>query len=118
MANPILEQLGATEVGSLTNESYLPKEEETKFLMRTYVDLSKDIELKNAPLKILNDRSLQTYWDDSNDDYNVYVPPQRSDDWMKQYRRPISRDKANALFSHLAQQLIIPQVLAQNKEQE
>lgn len=115
MSNPVLEQL---DISEKIVDSYVPDEDAREFLMKTYRDLEKDIQLKEQPLKILNDRSLQTYWDDSNDDYNVYVPPQRSDDWMKQYRRPLSRDKANALFSHLAQQLIVPEVMAQNKEQE
>lgn len=99
-------------------DQYIPEGDDLKFIEKVYTDFEKDRRTKNLSYRYLGDRSLTTFWDNCVEDYNVYIPPTRADDWMKMYRRPISRDKANTFISHLAQQLMSPMVVAQNKRQQ
>ena len=99
-------------------ESYIPTEAERAFILKVYTDYQYDWKLKNAPLRILNGRTLKEFWDESERDYNVIVDDVDLNDPVTPYSSSISRDKANIFISTLTQQLLYPSVAAQNANQD
>lgn len=97
---------------------YIPTDEESAFILRAYTDYLYDHRLKNQPLRILNGRTLQEFWDESERDYNVIIDDSSLDDPVTPYASSISRDKANIFISTLTQQMLYPSVAAQNEHNE
>src|SRR3990167_1472659 len=114
---PAFAQLPGQSSGK-TLEVYNPTDEEKDLLLKIYQNVENDLLLKNQSYELLNNRTLTQFWDDCNKDYNLYIPPARSDEWVKMYRRPITRDKANTFIAQLTKGLIYPEIIAQNKEQQ
>lgn len=100
-------------------ERYTPPNEETRrFLSMVTNDYQKDYELKLQPQPIISERTLKTFWDQSNKDYLQYqVDSNTNDDWMREYPSGITRDKVNAFISALVKRMIQAQITAQNKNQ-
>lgn len=97
---------------------YNPNADEAKFILDAYTDFIYDRKLRMQVQPILDGRTIQQFWDQSNEDYNVIVGPEDLNDPVTPYASAISRDKANMFISTLTQQLLYPQVAAQNSEQE
>lgn len=97
-------------------QTFTPSTEEQKFLTKNYTDFEVDRQLKEEGQPNLSNRSLQTFWNDSDKDYLQYLL-EDSDDWMKEYPSGMTRDKANIFISNLIRKPIIAQVFAQNKNQ-
>ena len=108
-----------------TPEVYLPAEDERKFILNAYRDFLDDKEIKDQAYTLLGPdktgsamRSLQTFWDESNSDYNANPDLIDLNDPVVPYSSGISRDKANSIITPLVDQYIYPSVIAQNSNQE
>ena len=99
-------------------ESFVPTEEERKYVADAWSAFYEMYVLKNQTLDILDGRNLQQFWDDSNRDYACSVPPSDPNDPVHQYVSSISRDKSDVFIANLTGQLLFPSVLAQNEQQE
>lgn len=98
-------------------EPYNPGEKERAFILQVYNDFLDDKEIKDQTWKVLNNRTLKQFWDDSEYDYNVLVDDDVNNP-VVQYSSGISRDKSNTFITGLALQLLYPGVTAQNDQQE
>ena len=96
---------------------FQPTQEEADFLAKVYNDFVFDYQQKYQIWEILNNRTVEQYWQDSNYDYNNIVLDDPSDP-VTQYSSGITRDKANTLITNLTLQLLSPTVIAQNENQE
>ncbi len=99
-------------------KAYIPTDAERAFILRAYTDYLYDHRLKNQPLRILNNRTLKEFWDESERDYNVIVDDADLNDPVTPYSSSISRDKANVFITTLTQQMLYPSVAAQNTAQD
>lgn len=99
-------------------EKYSPSEEERKFILRAYSDYQECANIKNEGQDVLGGRTLQTFWDESNYDYNVLVDEMDIDDPVTPYSSGVSRDKSNTFITNLTLSMLYPSVSAQNKEQK
>ena len=97
---------------------YNPTEEEAQFIIDAYRDFIYDRNLRMQAQPILDGRTLQEFWDESEKDYNVIVGPEDINDPVTPYASSISRDKANTFINTLTQQLLYPSVTAVNDSQE
>lgn len=97
---------------------YQPDERTAKFILDAYTDYLYDYNLRGQKMDILDGRTLQQFWNDSEKDYNVIVGIEDPNDPVSPYSSSISRDKANSFISTLTQQLLFPSVAAQNSNQE
>jgi len=96
---------------------YTPSEDERKFILQTYNDFLDDKNIKEQTWKVLGNRTLKQFWDDSDYDYNVLVDDDENNP-VTQYSSGISRDKSNTFITGLALQLLYPGITAQNDQQE
>jgi hypothetical protein len=99
-------------------ESYLPSDNERKFILNTYKKYLDCYNLKNQPQELLNGRTLTDFWKQNRYDYNVLTEESGIDDPVVPYVSSISRDKSNTFISNLASQLVYPSVTAQNQNQD
>lgn len=99
-------------------EQFMPTEKEREIVENSWIEFQELYQLKNEPLDILSGRTLQTFWDQSNQDYVVITEPHEENDPVVPYSSSISRDKADEFIGQLVAQLIYPSVTAQNTEQE
>jgi hypothetical protein len=97
---------------------FIPNPEEAEFINKVYMDFMYDRKLRMQSQPILNNRTLQQFWDESERDYNVIVADDNENNPVTPYASSISRDKANTFISTLTQQLLYPSVSAQNSNQE
>jgi hypothetical protein len=97
---------------------YIPSPEDAVFINKVYMDFMYDRKLRMQSQPILNNRTLQQFWDESERDYNVIVSDENPNNPVTPYASSISRDKANTFISSLTQQLLYPSVSAQNSNQE
>lgn len=103
---------------SLHFPPYLPDQNERNLLIKIYSDFSKNKILKESSHPILSNRTLQTFFDDSNKSYAQFTQDSDSnDDWMREYPAGITRDRTNTFISNLCQKMIVPQIFAQNTMQ-
>lgn len=96
---------------------WMPSQKEMDFISKVYDDFVNDYSNKSQGWQVLNNRSLETFWDNSNYDYNQIVE-QDVNNPVVQYSSGITRDKANTLISALTQILVYPSVTAFNDKQE
>ena len=99
------------------NEMYSPDSNTRDFLMRVYSDFVDDYSLKYQTWEVLNGRTLDQFWADSNYDYNVIVTDDPNNP-VTQYSSGVSRDKANMFISNLTLNLLYPSITALNTAQE
>lgn len=97
------------------SENFLPSPEEQALILSVWDDFIRMYRLKAQTQDILGGANLQSFWDASNQDYNVLVPAVSQNDPVKQYVSTISRDKADVFISNLTQQLFYPNVMAVNQ---
>lgn len=109
----------ATDVNTLDVEQYEWTEDARQFVSDNWREFWKAYQLKNEGLDLLGGRTLQEFWDESNRDYAVEnAAPEDENDPVKQYQSTISRDKSDVFIANLTGQLMYPDVIAQNPEQE
>lgn len=99
-------------------ETYNPTDAERKFTVDIWSEFQQCYVLKNKSLDILGGRTLQAFWNQSNEDYAVITQPSDPNDPVQQYSSSISRDKADVFIANLTNQLMIPSCTAQNAAQE
>lgn len=106
-------------------ESYPYTDEERKFVSGVYQQFQKCYTLKAEPLDILGTNgngatsNLQDYWNLSVQDYAVLADAIRDpNDPVEQYQSTIARDKTDVFIASLTSQLLYPDVLAQNSDQD
>lgn len=97
---------------------YLPNPEIRQEISQWYNAFSKCRNLKSQSYRYLGNISLENFWQIGNDNYDVIMPVKSKSDWKRQAKMTITRDKANGFISKLAKQLIFPQIIAQNNNQE
>lgn len=96
---------------------YKPSQEEMDFVSKVYNDFTYDYSIKNQTWQVLNNRTLNGFWQQSNYDYNVIVNEEVNNP-VVQYSSGITRDKANTFISNLTLQLLYPSVTAFNSNQD
>ena len=96
---------------------FIPTDKQREYIGRVYSDFVFDYQIKNQNWQLLNNRTLQQFWEDSNYDYNNIVIDDPSDP-VTQYSSGITRDKANAFIQNLSMAQLFPSVTAQNANQE
>jgi len=100
-------------------QMYEHTEDELDFVNTVWREFHNMHALKTGALAILDGRTLQEYWDDSVRDYGILSTSIIDEnDPVKQYQSTVSRDKADVFISDLTSQLLFPDVIAQNIEQE
>lgn len=97
---------------------YTPTPEESAFITDAYRDFIYDRRLRTQAQPLLDGRTLQEFWDESEKEYNVLVGPEDINDPVTPYASSISRDKSNVFITNITQQLLYPSVAAQNSAQE
>ena len=99
-------------------ETYSPSDIERQFITDAYESFWQCYSIRQEPLKILGNRTLESFWNDSERDYSVVLDElEEENDPVKRYQTTISRDKTNVFVAHIAGSLMYPDVIAQNTEQ-
>lgn len=99
-----------------TYEPYNPTDNDRAFILKVYSDFVDDYQLKYQSWEVLNNRTLDNFWADSNYDYNVIVQDDVNNP-VTQYSSGISRDKANTFITNLTLNLLYPSITAFNSAQ-
>lgn len=115
---PSIEELYHPYESQAVAEPYMPDENEQKVLNQIYTWYIRDNNIKNQAWDVLDGRTVGQFWQDCNYDYNVVVLGEDQTNPVQPYPTGISRDKANSFISRLASQLLLPQIIAQNSDQQ
>lgn len=99
-------------------EHYVPSPEDNEFRLMVYNHFLLDRNLKDSPQPLMGGRTLKTFWDDSEKDYNNLTDSQGANDPIKPYSSGVTRDKSNIFVTNLSLNLFFPTVKAQNANQE
>jgi hypothetical protein len=99
-------------------KSYTPKKEVLDFIIDCYTKFQEDKTLKDDIYREIGNQTLAKFWQKSRDNYDIVVPARSRGDWKRSVKTTMTRDKANGFISRLARQMIYPQIIAQNKDQE
>jgi len=100
-------------------KSYDWSQKEREFVTDIWSKFSSMHTLRNEPIDLLGERTLQEFWDDSVRDYAVLSKElQDENDPVVEYQSTVSRDKADVFIASLNSQLLFPDVVAQNMDQE
>lgn len=97
---------------------FQPKKEVLDYIIKWYSAFTDDKVLKDDTYREIGNQTLAKFWQKSRDNYDVVVPVRSKGDWKRSVKTTLTRDKANGFISRLARQMIYPQILAQNKDQE
>lgn len=101
--------------------AYQPDDYTKERLLEIWRDYDLGHTLMNKPYRELNDRSPITTLNEDHKIFNSYVPPRSSDpdkSWRAQTVRPITRAKLVSIAGHVVAATIIPEVFAQNEDDE
>lgn len=88
-----------------TKEGYAPSGEDAAAILRIYRHYDTMLDLRNRKWKLLNDRTLKTFWDDSQKRVNAYVLDRATlgkEDWQANVFSPITRNKLKATLAAVA----------------
>lgn len=97
---------------------YEPSKGEQQFIKDVYTSFWDCYTIRQDALPILNNRTPDQFWIDSERDYTVTLEElQEENDPVKKYQSTISRDKTNVYIAHIAGALMYPDTIAQNPEQ-
>lgn len=97
---------------------FSPTDEERQFLEDVYQFFWQCYSLRQEPLDILNHRTLEQFWNDSERDFTVTSDePEEENSPVKRYFSTKSRNKTLVYISHIAGAMMYPDVVAQNMEQ-
>ena len=86
-------------------QDYNPSEDEKKAVKEVYSALEHMLDVRNQKYRILNDRTLVEFWDDSEKRLNSYVPSreeQGKEEWEANFFHPVTRNKFKAILASLA----------------
>lgn len=100
-----------------TKPVFSPSQEEQNLISTWYNDFIYDYSIKNQGWEVLNNRTLDQFWTQSNYDYNQTVI-QDVNNPVVQYSSGTTRDKANTLITSLTQNYYFPSVTAFNDQQQ
>ena len=62
--------------------------------------------------RILNNRSPEQYWSDSEQRWLSYIPPRRKKEWQSRVVKPITRDRCVGIIATMLSNLLEPEFFA------
>jgi len=106
--------------GTVANEvyaNYMPSKEVRDITAAVQYDYMMGSQLLNKPRPEYNDRSVRDEMNINQMSFNSYIPPRSQDpddDWRAQTVRPLTRNKIISIAAHVTQEVLFPNVFAQN----
>lgn len=88
-----------------------PSDKERDLITKVYSDFIYDQQIKSNVWQVLNNRTVDQFWFDSNYDFNQIVEDDTNNP-VTQYSSGITRDKANTFITNLSLQLQYPSITA------
>lgn len=92
---------------------YRPNESEGELLRYVFKRFKDMQEQRQREYRILNNRSLETYWKDSEERWLSYIPPRRRKEWQAKVVRPVTRNRCIGIIALLLQGMMEPNVFAE-----
>src|SRR3990167_6301561 len=92
---------------------YRPNEAETALLQFVFKRFKDMQDQRQREYRILNNRSVEAYWKDSEERWLSYVPPKRRKEWQASVVRPVTRNRCIGLIALLLGSLMEPNVFAE-----
>lgn len=92
---------------------YLPSQETEEwlsFLSRRFQDMDTN---RSKSFRLLNNRSLEQYWKDSEQRWVSYVPEKRRKSWQARVVKPITRNRCIGIIAMMLNSLSEPNVFAE-----
>ena len=98
-----------------------PPEEIKNLTARIRQDYETGYNILHKPYREFNDRNLVQVMNDDQSIFNSYTPARSQDpneSWKAQTIRPLTRNKIISIAAHMIARLLVPQVFAQNDQDE
>lgn len=92
---------------------YTPLQNEQEFLEFVCGRFQMMQEMRSKSYRILNNRSLDEYWKDSEQRWTSYVPERRRKDWQAKVVKPITRNRCIGIIAMMLNSLSEPTISAE-----
>lgn len=96
-------------------DPYQPSEEEREYLSKLRNKFKTTKQAREKNYRILNNRSLDAYWRDSEQRWNSIIPTDRKKEWQSAVVKPITRNKCIGIIANLLEKMISPDITAERK---
>lgn len=100
-------------------KDYEPSNKEKETVQEVYAAFEKMRTIRNRPYRLLNDRTLVQFWDDSEKRLNSYVPSreeQGKEEWEANFFHPVTRNKFKAILASAANSIPPVDITARNNK--
>jgi len=94
-------------------DHWQPSGEEANHLRLILRKFDSARESRSRPYRILNDRTLEEYWNDSEERWLSLIPKKRKKPWQSAVVKPVTRNKCIGIIAHLLDQFIEPDITAE-----
>ena len=98
-------------------EHWQPSREEDKHLRLIFRKFETASDSRSRSYRILNNRSLEQYWNDSENRWLSLIPAKRKKPWQSAVVKPVTRNKCIGIIANLLDQFIEPDLTAEMKGQ-
>jgi hypothetical protein len=90
-----------------------PSGEEMSHLKLIFRKFESASETRSRKYRILNDRTLEEYWNDSEERWLSLIPKKRKKPWQSSVVKPVTRNKCIGIIANLLDQFIQPDITAE-----
>lgn len=97
-----------------TPAPYRPSKEEANYLSRLFLKFNSARQMRERKYTIVNDRSMEEYWRDSERRWISYIPESsQKKPWQAKAVKPVTRNKCIGIIANLLSLMIEPEIRAQ-----
>ena len=92
---------------------YRPSQKERDYIAKLNKRLQSAITARKRPYNILNQRSPEEYWRESEQRWISYIPDKRKKDWQSKVVKPVTRNKCIGIIANLLASQIEPEFFSE-----
>jgi hypothetical protein len=94
-------------------DHWQPSQKEASHLKLIFRKFNSASESRSRKYRILNDRTLEEYWNDSEERWLSLIPTKRKKPWQSAVVKPVTRNKCIGIIANLLDQFIEPDITAE-----